>query len=476
MVDDAARERVRRVIEGLQSQFGAGIAADLDQLRAMLLDILPEDRAAIVEATTPGAVSPPAASNSHGSGSSARSDVNRADVQPTRGPVAARVAGPAPPVGLPVGGPPVGLAVGPPPPPDTRTPAGGGPPADVTASRTDGPGSRRRTWVLAGVAAAVVLVLVVVVFVSIAGDNPKVSETSESADTARVDVDAVLGNPDGVNLDALSETFAMGARDAGVEITALSPVDSIGTVGDGDLRVPPKGGKLIAFRLASATCDFPPCKPWRTLNLHVSVDGDLRPLPAETDSFVVAVPAGTSTVDLVTKANGYPQKLSLLDGSPGADNIAVLVRENVSIKINQRFRAKETSSVALEGGGGPKSNVFYRNVFVDNAYLWFFKSGKRPSSAREAFLEVQHSWSGYGLKKRAYSPKLLSFFGADGIRYRPRELTPRDKYVNLYFEVPADTTKGWFVMGGSHRVEASDGTRYTETVEKKRIRINFGAN
>ena len=43
---------------------------------------------------------------------------------------------------------------------------------------------------------------------------------------------------------------------------------------------------------------------------------------------VVGVPTSAKTVDLVTSADGVDQSLSLLDGKPGAGNIAVLARPN----------------------------------------------------------------------------------------------------------------------------------------------------
>jgi len=59
MVDDAARERVRRAIVALEEEYGESVSEDLTTLRSLLLDVLPSDRGAIEEATTLGYYLPP---------------------------------------------------------------------------------------------------------------------------------------------------------------------------------------------------------------------------------------------------------------------------------------------------------------------------------------------------------------------------------------------------------------------------------
>ncbi len=99
----------------------------------------------------------------------------------------------------------------------------------------------------------------------------------------------------------------------------------------------PEGGQLRAFHLSSWTCDAVNCKDWSKLDLRVVVDGDSRRLPDTQGSYVVAIPAGAASVDLVMKTDDVRQSLSLLTGAPGPDNIAVLARQDRFVEIGESF-------------------------------------------------------------------------------------------------------------------------------------------
>jgi len=489
MIDDAARERVRRQIGTLRAQYGAAVADDPATLRALLLDTLPADRKAIEEATA----------------------VHRVDVVEPRIvdvralPADARVWGddvPSPKFGsvqssggsannlqaplsedlvsgLPLPGGLVADHAVPVGPPSDDPPPVGPRPGDGSAG-TGGRGrsSRRGTWIAAG-AAVMLLALAVTAGASGAlwaegGDAKEPGATKvPREEVARATGHELVAAPD-ISPENLTATSTMGARDAGVDVHALSEVKSVGS-GANELA-PPEGGKLIAFRLGSGYCAAGSCESWRSLNLAVTVDGDRRPLPSgdDGDTFVVAAPAGTRTVDLVMAANGYPQELSLLDGSPGPHNIAVLARDDVYDIIDQRFTATVRASIALTNGAGPGENIFYRKVHVESAQLHFFLEGKRPSSPDKAFLNVVHSYSLPGLgKNNVYAAATVTFISADGSRYPVRDITPNDQYGNTVFEVPADTSKGTLIFGGKASDVATNGTPFTETVQTKRIPIDF---
>jgi hypothetical protein len=331
---------------------------------------------------------------------------------------------------------------------------------------------RSRRLAIAVVAAGVVVAATVGgVLVLAMASGEEAHKRPAAASVRRAEGTELLAAPE-VSPQVASGTFAMGARKSGVRIEGLSEVDTVGT-GDDELAAP-KGGRLIAFRLGDWTCDYTPCNPWRTLHLSVAVGSDdVRPLPAGAGTFVVAVPADASSVDLVTSANGYPQRLSLLDGAPGPDNIAVLARKDVSDKIDKKFRATERTSIALIDGTGPGSNLFYRQVKVESAALWFFLDGKRPSSPDKAFLHVVQEYSQLGEDNYVYSLSEVEFIAADGTRYRGRDLDPRKGITDIAFEVPADTVSGTYVMGGSYRAVSTIGTPYTGVVETTRIPIHF---
>ena len=87
------------------------------------------------------------------------------------------------------------------------------------------------------------------------------------------------------------------------------------------------------------------------------VDGESRRLPDTSGSYVVAVPAGAAAADLVMKADGVKQSLSLLTGQPGPDNLAVLARRDRSRKIGEGFPLTETSTIPLAYGDGVSAPV-----------------------------------------------------------------------------------------------------------------------
>jgi hypothetical protein len=248
-------------------------------------------------------------------------------------------------------------------------------------------------------------------------------------------------------------TFALGSRKAGVAIEGLQPVETFGV--GAEKRSAPDGGALVAFRLGNWPCEVPTCRDWRTLGLVVRVGDQVRKLPTTGSSFVVAVPAGTASVDLVTEADGYPQSLSLLTGAPGARNIAVLARGDRVAQIDKTFTVTETWSQRIQSGYGAGHNLFDRKVRISTARLSFFVPGRRRPAPGRAYLEVNATYSvtSSGRTINAgpidFSSDMVSFTGPDGTSYPPRFLGERKEGPNVVFEVPANLTGGTFTVGSS---------------------------
>jgi len=469
LVDDAARDRVRRQIEALKEQYGADVADNPDQLHALLLDTLPADRKAVEEATNGH---PPPTPEPHLPHQPVRDLIWTDDDFPpvpdpgTSGPT------PTPPAPRPVPKPPVT-----PTPPVTPNPPVIPTPPVPPQPR---PRSSKRTWIAVG---AAVLLIVLAVTAGVSGALSGEDSDPKEPASGQVRDDPEAPNATGTELMTAPGTFpatldrysTMGARNAGVELLGLSEVFSVGS-GEDEIG-PPTGGSLIAFQLGSGVCDVADCKSWRTLDLSVAVNGTRRPLPSTKteDTFVVAAPLGTVSVDLVMTANGYTQTLSLLDGSPGPKNIAVLGgHASVYGSINKKFSADSTSSIALTNASGPGSNQLRRHVRVKYAALWFFWRGHRPSSTRNAFLVVEHRYTQNGVNNASvYTSGTMVFVAADGKRYRGRDLDPRAQFVDTVFEVPASTTRGAVVFGGRESQTSTTGTPYTETVENHRVPIRL---
>jgi hypothetical protein len=273
-----------------------------------------------------------------------------------------------------------------------------------------------------------------------------------------------------------ADTFAMAGSNGGVRISRLEEVDQYGT-GEA-ARTPPEGGRLLAFQLTDWECDIKPCMKWSALDLRVRVGGEQRTLPNKKGTYVVAVPAGTTTVDLVMRTDGHPQSLSLLTGEPGTDNIAVLARQDRSVEIDAQFRLTESFSRAVDfcDDGTPDSSLV-RDVTLRSASLSFFLGDNEPPSVRKAFLVVDASFTLACRPGERYTifADEMDFRGDDGIT---RNATPFEGEVDgvevgMVFGVPADVTGGTLLLGGTKVAFPGTQNEYTVTLDSYEVPFRF---
>lgn len=305
---------------------------------------------------------------------------------------------------------------------------------------------------------------------------PQRTEDAESAPApAPVDPGLVLSAP-GVEAPAVEDLLAMAGRTGGVRVARLGDVDTV--VADDVERSAPEGGRLVAFRLARWACGSESCRPWDELGLKVSVDGARQALPkaGSSDSFVVAVPAGAEDVDLVMRADGLTQTLSLLDAEPGRGNIAVLARSGRVDRVGARFTMTERTSIAFDYDGVVRASV-PRDVTVSRAELIWFDDDARPSSPRKAFLKVRSHYTipigSYAGKEAAFEAREMVFVAGDGTRYEARDLDDGPG-VDAVFEVPGGLKRGRLVLGGDSYPVVSGTTSFTRTLTEKSIPLSFG--
>jgi len=269
---------------------------------------------------------------------------------------------------------------------------------------------------------------------------------------------------------------AMAAAAGGVRIARLGEVETVGA-GE-DERSAPEGGRLIAFKLADWPCELGSCRPWSKLGLKIAVGGDERRLPVTggADTFVVAVPAGVTDVDLRLRADRLTQSLSLVTGEPGPDNVEVLARSRRVDRIGERFNLVERTSTELDYGSVVTDTV-PRDVKVTRAELSFFTVHGRPSSPQRAFLKLRAEYTiPFGPSKGpvAFYLQEVGFVARDGTRYDARDID-EGPGLNAVFEVPADLRGGTFVLGGgSYPTTAGDGSSFTRTLAQRRIPVSFG--
>lgn len=303
--------------------------------------------------------------------------------------------------------------------------------------------------------------------------GPGPSRSAAIARLEALDPGSLMPAPHAVP-EKLKKPLGMGSLHAGIALLADSPVADVRTP-QGSRRAP-EGSSLLAFEVGDWTCENEPCASWTTLRPQVVVDGTARDLPAGGDIFVLVVPPGTAAVDLTIEADGYAQKLSLLDHSSSADNIALLGAQDAEHKVilGRSFRLAEHTSVALDDGTGRQTDQFVRQVGIEYAQLRFFLNGQTPSGPGKAFLVINAYYSYLGRTGFSiFGPQEAFFLGDDGTRYDARDLDPDPQKGLLGFEVPATLRSGTLVLGGTVGRTSTTGVPYTATLAEQRVPIKL---
>lgn len=345
----------------------------------------------------------------------------------------------------------------------------------------------RRTAVLVAVAAAVVLSAGgVAAAMNWSGEEPEPDRppagsgstgASETPDEppAQAKAGTVIAAAT-TTVPTAEEGLAMGAAAGGVRIARLGEVETVGSGAD-ELSAP-EGGRLLAFKLTNGPCERETCRPWSQLGLRVAVGDDVRRLPAASgaDTFVVAVPADVTDVELVLKADKLTQSLSLMTGEPGPGNVEVLARTGRVDRIGDRFTMTERTSEDLDYGSIVTDTV-PRDVRVIRAELSFFTQHGRPSSPTMAFLRLRAEYTipyGSSTGPFAFDLQEVRFVARDGVTYQARDID-EGPGLNAVFEVPADLRGGTFVLGGgTYSAIAGDGSTITRTLAERKVKVSFG--
>lgn len=331
---------------------------------------------------------------------------------------------------------------------------------------------QRRVLIGTGVVVAALLVGALL-GLALAGRPQHSSRSAAIAKLTALAPGSLVAAP-GAQPDDLDEPRGIGSLHEGVAVVAASKVDEVRT-SDGRRRAP-TGSRLIAFRVTDWTCEDQPCGSWRDLAPSVQLDDTSIAIPAGGDTFVVVVPPGSSTVDLVVDADGYRQSVSLVDGEPGAGNIVLLSRKGQEkrVAIGRTYHLVEHTSVALDDGSGGRADTFQREIGVVDAQLTFFQQGETPSRPDHAFLVV-NAWSSYaGSATRAIlGPGEVVFVDDDGHRYEPLDLDPTPEHGLLGFEVPATLRSGTLMIGGVDDKVSTTGVPYVSTLQEVDVPISL---
>ena len=244
---------------------------------------------------------------------------------------------------------------------------------------------------------------------------------------------------------ALADARMVG-RTASVTLAAAGEVARFGQ-GD-NARSAPSGEKLYAFRVEYGRGDIGHAK----VTAEFVVDnGTPRPLPvALNDDWIIAAVPDGSSAQIVLDNAGYEQSLSIPDGKPGPDNIAVLVRSHRESAINT------TASIPVHLASGSGSADVTWNANVSTAELNFWIPGhmfRHPTSAGDAVLSVHanYHYSDTPSTTYGFDPELLRLRLPDGTLLKAENVAGKNK-INDVFVVPADFTEGTLEIGGHEKV------------------------
>ena len=236
---------------------------------------------------------------------------------------------------------------------------------------------------------------------------------------------------------------------ASVTVTGLAAPDRIGA-GD-DARRPAEGERFVAasyvFDGGEGVSTEPPTAAYVVDGgAPVPVDPALIG-PGRTVEVVLSVPAEARSVDLVVTDAGTVQRLSLLTGAPGPENLAVLARTNRSVELDRSQRLEGTLSAP-----GRVSASFPFTVTVGGGTLQWFAGvdrASRPSGPDRALLVVDVSLAIPGVPAGAVPLELLSLSLPGGADVAPVDLSDDPDRVLVAFDVPADLTSGVLTVGGA---------------------------
>ncbi|MBM7520501.1 hypothetical protein [Nocardioides nitrophenolicus] len=310
--------------------------------------------------------------------------------------------------------------------------------------------------VLVGVAVLVVVVLTVAaVLVSRGAAPPGTGPAGRAAPAGPrlVPPGTIVATGAAAGSGVTAATLA--GRTAGVRVGGLGTLEQAED-GSGAFRAAP-GAVLRAFTLADGPCQEQPCVPWSAAGLAVVVDATSVPLPPGGPSYVVAA-GEDAVVELRLDADGYDQRVSLVDGTATGRNIAVLARP--------RLRADVDADVVLRPtADAPLGRDAVRSVHVGAARLFFFNGPHGLRDPGRAYLAVEVTYTTPDdPRPRAFELAELHLEAADGTAYPRRDLSPDTPVPDPAFVVPASFTSGTLVIEGTRRVTTRTSTGGTGSV------------
>ncbi|WP_182376353.1 hypothetical protein [Nocardioides sp. WS12] len=304
------------------------------------------------------------------------------------------------------------------------------------------------------------------------GDEPRVEADPPTDGPTEPDVSSVPSGTLMARTDVVpaktSGQVLLAGRLGGVTVTALGPVDSVGS-GD-SAEVAAQGERLVAFTLAKGPCqNSGKCLPWQELGLMVVVEGKARPVPTGGPTFLASVPEDAAVELQYDAGDGFDQRVSLIDGTATGENIEVLARAKRTVTVGK--------TKPLRAGvetGGSRSSVQWE-VEVDEAELFFFEKKLAVGRPDLAYLRIGVTYRDPDGKVHGFFAPELHLLGPGGKELERRNLGTADE-PNVLFVVPADYTTGVLEVRGTRTTGCSVGglrTSCTVTLPRTPFRVTF---
>jgi hypothetical protein len=252
----------------------------------------------------------------------------------------------------------------------------------------------------------------------------------------------------GVALAAPAGPARLSGPAAAVTITGLARPERVGS---GDVaRRPAEGERFLAvayrFDAGEGTSTERPEAGYEVPGREPLLLDPALLVPGTTITELLSVPTGADDVDLVVRDAGLEQRLSLLTGAPGPDNVVVLGR------VNRRVELGATAELpAVAGGPGSPARTVRFTVVVGAAQLRYSAGGgtpKLPGGRDRAFLVVDATMALPGRAPVAVPPAMLTVTLPGGTMVPAVDLADDPGVVQPAFDVPGDFTDGVLAVSG----------------------------
>ena len=240
----------------------------------------------------------------------------------------------------------------------------------------------------------------------------------------------------------------MVGRTTGLVLTAAGEIPRYGS-GD-EARSAPPGQKLMAFQADTVAGDVTDVG---TGGATIVIDGGTsKPMPGTSggDEWIVVAVPEASSAKLRLDDGGFSQTLSLPDGKPGAENLAILARSH------RQAPAVKSTTVKASISNGSASASLSLHARMHWARVDFWAPGNTSVHApdgRHALFTSDLTYTDPDQPGHVFGfePALVRLRLPNGQLIKPRNVAKKKNKIYNVFIVPAGFTSGTLVVSGSER-------------------------